>query len=106
MGLDWDAVSEEEKDEDRVSDRGMSEGFREAIEGAFATTGLTRERAQDITDRVVDEVTRLGQDARGAIAGFGSPGAEDLESLEARIKRLEDRLSELERRGAPGDGPG
>lgn len=84
----------------------MSEGFREALEGAFAATGRTRERAQDITDRVVDEVTRLGQDARGAIAGFGSPGGESLESLEARVRQLEDRLTELERMGAPGDGAG
>lgn len=84
----------------------MSEGFREALEGAFAATGRTRERVQDLTDQVVDEVSRLGQDARGAIAGLGAAGGEDLESLEERVEVLEQRLAELERRTGAGDESG
>lgn len=84
----------------------MSDGFREALEGAFAASGKTRERVQDLTDQVVDEVTRLGQDARGAIAGLGTVSGEDLESLEERVELLEQRLAELERRAGTGDESG
>jgi polyhydroxyalkanoate synthesis regulator phasin len=99
-------MAEEEKEESGVFDRGMSEGFREALEGAFEATGKTRERAQDLTDRVVDEVTRLGQDARGAIAGLGVTGGESLEALEERVRRLEERLAELERETTGNDESG
>jgi hypothetical protein len=98
LGIDWTGMSEEEeRGEEGFSGRGMSDGFRDALEGAFEATGKTRERAQDLTDRVMDEVTRLGQDARGAIAGLGATGGEGLEALEERVRQLEERLVELER---------
>ncbi len=83
--------------------RGLPDSLREAIEGAFAATGATRDRAQDLSDRtrdraqgLVDEVSRRGTDARGTIEGLRLVSRDELRALEARVDELSERLSRLE----------
>ncbi len=105
-------------DEDRVGDGGeapgqrpLSEGLREAVEGAFAATGLTRDRAQEISDRtretaqdIVGEFSRMGQDAREALEGLRLVGRDEFDALVARVDELERKLGD--RGGADGGADG
>ncbi|HMW44857.1 MAG TPA: hypothetical protein PKD47_03110, partial [Solirubrobacterales bacterium] len=59
-----------ESGSEKSGGRGVPDGLKEAIEGAFAATGKTRAQAQDLTEKtrnraqgLVDEVTRRGSDA-------------------------------------------
>jgi len=83
--------------------RGLPDGLKEAIEGAFAATERTRGRAQDLSDRtkdraqgLVDEVSRRGIGARGTIEGLRLVSRDELRALEARVDELSERLSDLE----------
>jgi len=82
-----------------AGERPLSDSLREAVEGAFAATGLTRDRAQELSDRtrdraqdLVGEVSRMGQDARGALEGLRVVGRDEFESLVERVEALERRL--------------
>lgn len=84
--------------------RGVSDGLKEAIEGAFAATERTRAQAQDLTEKtrnraqgLVDEVARRGADARGTLDGMRLVSREELRGLEERIDEISARLSEIER---------
>ena len=79
--------------------RPLSEGLREAVEGAFAATGLTRDRAQELTGRtretaqdIVGEFSRMGQDAREALEGLRLVSRDEFDSLADRVEELERRL--------------
>jgi polyhydroxyalkanoate synthesis regulator phasin len=96
--------SDEEKDGQQGEgggERPLSEGLREAVEGAFAATGLTRDRAQEISDRtretaqdIVGEFSRMGQDAREALEGLRLVGRDEFDALVERVDELERRLGE------------
>lgn len=84
--------------------RAIPDSIREAVEGAFAATGLTRDRAQDLTEKtrdraqdLVGEVSKLGQDARDALEGVRLVSRDELTSLGARIDEIEGRLARIER---------
>jgi polyhydroxyalkanoate synthesis regulator phasin len=90
--------------------RGLPEGLREAIEGAFAATEKTRDRAQDLSGRtrdraqgLVDEVSRRGIGARGTIEGLRLVSRDELRALEQRVEELSERLSMLESRSGSED---
>lgn len=92
--------------------RPISDSLREAVEGAFAATGLTRDKAQDLSDRtrdraqdLVEEVSRLGRDAREALEGMRLVSRDEISGLSDRIDRIETRLEALESRsGSDADG--
>jgi polyhydroxyalkanoate synthesis regulator phasin len=96
--------SDQENDGQPGEDAGqrpLSEGLREAVEGAFAATGLTRDRAQEISDRtretaqdIVGEFSRMGQDAREALEGLRLVGRDEFDALVERVDELERRLGE------------
>jgi polyhydroxyalkanoate synthesis regulator phasin len=94
------------------SGRGLPEGLREAIEGAFAASEKTRDRAQDLTGRtkdraqgLVDGVSRRGLDARGTLDGLRLVSRDELRELELRVEELAERLSKLESEsGSAADG--
>ena len=94
------------------SGRGLPEGLREAIEGAFAATEKTRDRAQDLTGRtkdraqgLVDGVSRRGLDARGTLDGLRLVSRDELRELELGVEELAERLSKLESEsGSAADG--
>ena len=88
--------------------RPISDSLREAVEGAFAATGLTRDRDQDLSDRtrdraqdLVGEVSRLGRDAREALEGMRLVSRDEIEGLSGRIEELEARLGALESKSGP-----
>ncbi len=90
--------------------RGLPEGLREAIEGAFAATEKTRDRAQDLSGRtrdraqgLVDEVSRRGIGARGTIDGLRLVNRDELRALEEKVEALTERISQLESRSGPED---
>lgn len=93
--------------------RPISDSLKEAVEGAFAATGLTRDRAQDLGDRtrdraqdLVGEVSRLGRDAREALEGMRLVSRDEIAGLSDRIDELEARLDSIESAGSgpnPGD---
>ena len=69
------------------------------MEGAFAATGLTRDRAQELTGRtretaqdIVGEFSRMGQDAREALEGLRLVSRDEFDSLADRVEELERRL--------------
>ena len=87
----------------RSGGRPVSDSLREAVEGAFAATGITIDRAQDLGDRtrdraqdLVGEVSRLGRDAREALEGMRLVSRDELAELSRRIGELETRLAALE----------
>lgn len=96
----------------KESGRGLPEGLREAIEGAFAATGKTRGRAQDLTGRtrdraqdLVDGVSRRGLDARGTLDGLRLVNRDELSALERRVEELLKRIEQLESEsGSKNDG--
>ncbi|MEX0620880.1 MAG: hypothetical protein WD181_04795 [Solirubrobacterales bacterium] len=90
-------------DSSKESGRGLPDGLREAIEGAFAATGKTRDRAQDLTGRtrdraqeLVDGVSRRGIDARGTLEGLMLVSRDELGSLERKVEDLAKRVKQLE----------
>jgi hypothetical protein len=94
--------------DEKESGRGIPDGLREAIEGAFAATERTRGRAQDLTGKtrdraqgLVDEVARRGQDARGTIEGLRLVNRDELRALEDRVEELSSRLDRVESRRSP-----
>jgi hypothetical protein len=93
-------MSEESSKE---SGRGLPEGLREAIEGAFAATEKTRDRAQSLTGRtrdraqeLVDGVSRRGLDARGTLEGLRLVSRDELAALERKVEDLLKRIEQLE----------
>jgi polyhydroxyalkanoate synthesis regulator phasin len=97
-----------EKDETEAG-RGLPEGLREAIEGAFAATGKTRDRAQDLTGRtrnraqgLVEGVSKRGTEARDTLEGLRLVSRDELRVLEDRIDELSARIEELESGGSAG----
>ena len=83
--------------------RPISDSLKEAVEGAFAATGLTRDRAQDLSDRtrdraqdLVGEVSRLGRDAREALDGLRLVSRDEITGLSGRLEALEARIEALE----------
>jgi len=94
-----------ESESDKSGGRGVPDGLKEAIEGAFAATERTRAQAQDLTEKtraqaqsLVDEVTRRGSDARGTLDGLRLVSREELRQLEDRIDEMSSRIAELERK--------
>ncbi|MBK5110082.1 MAG: hypothetical protein JJE10_01800 [Thermoleophilia bacterium] len=88
--------------------RGIPDGLRDAIEGAFAATGKTRDRAQDLTDKtraqaqdLVDGVSRRGSEARGTLEGMRLVNRDDLRDLEIAIEELTSRVAKLEAKPKP-----
>lgn len=89
--------------EEKESGRGIPDGLREAIEGAFAATGKTRAQAQDLGEKtrdraqgLVEEVSRRGHDARGTLEGLRLVSRDELRQLEQQIEELSSRVAELE----------
>jgi polyhydroxyalkanoate synthesis regulator phasin len=94
-----------ESGSDKSGGRGVPDGLKEAIEGAFAATERTRAQAQELTEKtrsraqgLVDEVTRRGSDARGTLEGLRLVSRDELRQLEERIDEISSRLAELERK--------
>ena len=94
-----------ESGSDKSGGRGVPDGLKEAIEGAFAATGRTRAQAQDLTEKtrgraqeLVDEVTKRSSDARGTLEGLRLVSREELRRLEERIDDISSRMAELERK--------
>lgn len=94
-----------ESGEDKAGARGIPDGLKEAIEGAFAATGRTRAQAQDLTEKtrnraqgLVDEVTKRGSDARGTLDGLRLVSREELRQVEDKIDEISSRLAKLERK--------
>lgn len=90
--------------EDRSKARGIPEGLREAIEGAFVATGRTRDRASELSEKtldraqgLVDEVARRGQEARGTLEGMRLTSRDELKQIEDRLEELSRRVDQLER---------
>lgn len=88
--------------------RPISDSLREAVEGAFAATGLTRDRAQDLSDRtrdraqdLVEEVSRLGRDAREAFEGMRLVSRDEIAGFSDRLDEIEARLEALESGSGP-----
>lgn len=89
--------------EEKSGGRGVPDGLREAIEGAFAATERTRGRAQDLTGKtrdraqgLVDEVSKRGQDARGTLEGLRLVSRDELRQVERRVEELARRVAEIE----------
>lgn len=89
--------------EDKESGRGIPDGLREAIEGAFAATEKTKAQAQDLSEKtrdraqgLVDEMSKRGSDARGTLEGLRLVSRDELRELEDRIDGLSSRIAELE----------
>jgi len=94
--------------EDRDSGRGIPEGLREAIEGAFAATEKTRAQAQGLSEKTKDraqglvgEVSRRGHDARGTLEGMRLVSRDEIRILEEKIESLSSRMAELEAMSKP-----
>lgn len=96
------AEQSDSKPESSEGERPLSDSLREAVEGAFAATGLTRDRAQELTGRtrdraqdLVGEVSRMGQDAREALESLKLVGRDEFEALVEQVERLEKQVTEL-----------
>ncbi len=94
--------------EDKDSGRGIPDGLREAIEGAFAATEKTRVQAQGLSEKtrdraqgLVDEVSKRGQGARGTLDGLRLVSRDELRQLEDQIEELSSRVAELEAKSKP-----
>jgi uncharacterized protein Yka (UPF0111/DUF47 family) len=93
-------------------ERPLSDSLLDAVEGAFAATGLTRDRAQELSDRtrdraqdLVGEVSRVSQEAREALEGLKVAGRDEFDALAERVERLERRLDDfVNRSGEDADG--
>jgi hypothetical protein len=94
--------------EEKDGGRGIPDGLREAIEGAFAATGKTRGRAQDLTGKtkdraqgLVEGVSKRGTEARDTIEGLRLVSRDELRSLEEQVEALSARIEALESRAGP-----
>lgn len=94
---------------DRSHGRGIPDGLRDAIEGAFEAAGRTRDRASEISGKtldrthgLLDEVSRRGQEARDTLEGLRLVSRDELARIEQRIEELAKRVEELEGRSGPG----
>lgn len=94
--------------EENEGGRGLPEGLREAIEGAFAATGKTRGRAQDLTGKtkdraqdLVEGVSRRGSGAKGTLDGLRLVSRDELRVMERRIDELSARIDQLESENGP-----
>jgi polyhydroxyalkanoate synthesis regulator phasin len=83
--------------------RGLPEGLREAIEGAFAATEKTKDRAQNLTGKtrdraqgLVEGVSRRGSGAKDTLEGLRLVSRDELRSLEEQIDLLSQRIARLE----------
>lgn len=88
--------------------RGIPDGLRDAIEGAFAATEKTRDRAQGLTEKtrdraqgLVDEVTKRGHDARGTLEGLRLVSRDELRQIEDQLDEISSRVAELEQKSNP-----
>ena len=88
--------------------RGIPEGLRDAIEGAFAATEKTKDRAQGLSDKtrdraqvLVDEVSKRGSDARGTLEGMRLVNRDDLRDLELAIAHRSSRVAKFEAEAKP-----
>ncbi|MBK5232718.1 MAG: hypothetical protein JJE13_07020 [Thermoleophilia bacterium] len=104
---------------DKEHGRGIPDGLREAIEGAFAATEKTRAQAHDLSDKtrdraqgfsdktkdraqgLVDEVSKRGSDARGTLEGLRLVSRDELRDLEDKIDELSSRIAKLEAKPKP-----
>ena len=96
-----------ERDENEGG-RGLPDGLREAIEGAFAATGKTRGRAQDLTGKtrnraqgLVEGVSRRGSATKGTLDGLRLVSRDELRALEDRLEQLSARIDQLESENGP-----
>lgn len=94
--------------EDKEQGRGIPDGLRDAIEGAFAATEKTRAQAQGLSDKtrdraqgLVDEVSKRGSEARGTLEGLRLVSRDELRDLEDRIDELSSRIAKLEPKPKP-----
>lgn len=92
-----------ESGSEKSGGRGLPDGLRDAIDGAFAATGRTRAQAQDLTEKtrsraqgLVDEVSKRGADARGTLEGLRLVSREEMRQMEERIDELSARVDRLE----------
>ncbi len=90
---------------EKAGGRGVPDGLRDAIEGAFAATERTRGRAQDLTGKtrdraqgLVDEVAKRGQGARGTLEGLRLVSRDELRQVEEQVELLSARVAELEQK--------
>lgn len=85
--------------------RGIPDNLREAIEGAFAASEKTRqeltEKTRDRAQGFADEVSRVGDEARGTLEGMRLVNRDDLRDLEAAIDELSSRVAKLEAESKP-----
>lgn len=98
-----------ESGSDKSAGRGVPDGLKEAIEGAFAATERTRAQAQDLTEKtrsraqgLVDEVTRRGADARESLDSLRLVSRDELRGIEERLDDISRRIAELEANSKPG----
>lgn len=94
--------------EDKEHGRGIPDGLREAIEGAFAATEKTRAQAHGLSEKtrdraqgLVDEVSKRGSDARGTLDGLRLVSRDELRDLEDKIDELSSRVAKLEAKPKP-----
>lgn len=94
-----------ESGSEKSGGRGMPDGLKEAIEGAFAASERTRAQAQDLTEKtrsraqgLVDEVAKRGSDARGTLDGMRLVSRDEMRHLEERIDEISSRLAKLEQK--------
>lgn len=95
--------------EDKPSGHGIPDSLREAIEGAFAAGGRTRDRATEISEKtldraqdLVDQLGRRSHEARDTLEGMRLVARDDLDRVERRIEELTRRVEELERKSGTG----
>ena len=94
-----------ESGSEKSGGRGMPDGLKEAIEGAFAASERTRAQAQDLTEKtrsraqgLVDEVAKRGSDARGTLDGMRLVSRDEMRHLEEKIDEISSRLAKLEQK--------
>ncbi|MGK2931337.1 MAG: hypothetical protein ACSLFD_00935 [Solirubrobacterales bacterium] len=94
--------------EEKEGGRGIPDGLREAIEGAFAATEKTRAQARGLSDKtkdraqgLADEVSKRSSDARGTLEGLRLVSRDELRDLEQKIDELSSRVAKLEAKPKP-----
>jgi hypothetical protein len=89
---------------EEASDRGVGDALRDAIERTLQTTAGSAEAARGRAGELVDEVARLGREARGELARRGQVAGAELArrgqgagaELTRRLEAVERRLAEVE----------
>lgn len=85
-------------------DRGVTDALREAIERTLQATAPAASQTRERAGELLDEVARLGQEARGELARRGQGAREELArrgheagaELSRRLEALESRLASIE----------